>query len=192
MQNRTKNSETVGQKDETLAEMIDPDVEVLLDRHYDTLRDIARSIRRRRAAGMTLMTTDLLHESWFRLRKTMAWQDEQHFLRTAALSMRHVIIDHARAKLAKKRNRTTASLDNGLEDILAGTFDCPESIIAVSDLIDRLSTRNPRPARVTTLRYFAGYTEEETAAALGITARTVRRDWQLARAWIATELDAST
>lgn len=171
---------------------IDPDVEAMLIANYDTLRDIARSLRRRRATGATLMTTDLLHESWFRLRKNVTWQDDRHFLRTAALAMRHVIIDHARTKLAKKRIQNPVSLDNGLSETLAGRFDSPETIVAVSDMIDRLSARNPRPARVTTLRYFAGYTEEETADVLGITPRTVRRDWQLARAWIATELNTAT
>ena len=81
----------------------------LVELHYDTLKTIARAKRRRAGAGQTMMTTDVLHESWLKLKSKGDWVDEAHFLRTAALAMRHVLVDYARAKLSQKRGEKAPS-----------------------------------------------------------------------------------
>lgn len=164
------------------------DVDALIDEHYDTLKDIARAKRRRARAGMTMLTTDLLHESWMKLRNQTSWKDESHFINTAALAMRHVLVNYVRAKMADKRHAANGELREDLDDILPEFREGPEEIVTISDLLDKLALENERIARVTILRYFAGFTEEETAKALGVTSRTVRRDWTLARAWLGEQM----
>ena len=94
------------------------DVDALIDEHYDTLKDIARAKRRRARAGMTMLTTDLLHESWMKLRNQTSWKDESHFINTAALAMRHVLVNYVRAKMADKRHAANGELREDLDDIL--------------------------------------------------------------------------
>lgn len=168
------------------------DVDALVTEHYDTLKEIARAKRRRAHAGMTMLTTDLLHESWLKLRKQKAWNDEAHFVNTAALAMRQVLVNYARSKLTDKRHAPNGELREGLDDILPEFREGPEEIVAISDLLDKLAKANHRMARVTILRYFAGFTEEETAKALNITSRTVRRDWTMARAWLGAQMMPET
>lgn len=168
---------------------VDPRTNALIVQHYDTLKSIARTKRRRANAGQTLLTTDLLHESWMKIRRKGDWQDEAHFMRTAALAMRHVLIDYARSKLAQKRgeNAQHCSYDE-IADCLPEFKETPEQIILIADLLKRLADVNPRFVNVVDMRYFGGYTEAETASALGITARTIRRDWKIAKAWLAAEM----
>lgn len=168
---------------------VDPRTNALIVQHYDTLKSIARTKRRRANAGQTLLTTDLLHESWMKIRRKGDWQDEAHFMRTAALAMRHVLIDYARSKLAQKRgeNAHHCSYDE-IADCLPEFKETPEQIILIADLLKRLADVNPRFVNVVDMRYFGGYTEAETASALGITARTIRRDWKIAKAWLAAEM----
>ncbi|GLQ22106.1 ECF-type sigma factor [Algimonas porphyrae] len=163
----------------------------LVSEHYETLKTLARAKRRQLRAGQTLLTTDLLHESWLRLREKGDWSDEAHFTRTMVRAMRYVIIDHARQKLAAKRGdgAVHASYDE-LSDILPEYRENPAEIVEIGDLLERLADIKDRFADVVTMRYFGGFTEDETAEILGVTTRTVRRDWLFAKAWLAAEMTA--
>lgn len=166
----------------------------LIAAHYETLKTIARARRRSAKVGQTLLTTDLLHESWLKLRNQSSWNSEEHFIRTAALAMRQVIIDYARSKLTHKRGEGQASQNyDEISEILPDYRETPEQIIEIGDLLSKLDKENPRLVEIVNLRYFSGFTEIETAKVLGITDRTVRRNWQTAKAWLAAEmLEAAT
>jgi len=167
----------------------DPQTALLVQSHYETLKSVARAKRRRANAGQTLLTTDLLHESWIKIRNQGNWTDEQHFLRTAALAMRHVLIDYARSKLSAKHGAKAVHYDyDDMADSLPEFKETPEQIVAIGDLMRKLKEVNARYVDIVDLRYFGGFTEKETASLLGITDRTVRRDWTLAKAWLAKEL----
>jgi len=167
----------------------DPQTAFLIQSHYETLKSVVRAKRRRANAGQTLLTTDLLHESWLKIQKQGNWTDESHFLRTAALAMRHVLIDYARKKLATKHGaKTIHCAYDDVAESLPDFQETPEQIVAIGDLMLQLKALKPRYAEIVDLRYFGGFTEKETATILGITDRTVRRDWTLAKAWLAAEM----
>lgn len=159
----------------------DPAVQGLIEVFYADLRQLARR-ERRRAPGRseTLRTTALVHEAYLKLSRQGAFRDHSHFLGTAALAMRHALVSHARKRLTEKRGggEAVVSLDL-VEDVLAGN---EERIVALDDALGELEAQHPRLARIVECRYFAGYTEQETAQALGINERTVQRDWAKARA----------
>lgn len=159
---------------------------------YEDLRSVARRERFRGRAGSTLCTTALVSEAWLKLRNASGWQDEEHFMRTAALAMRQVLVNDAVARQAGKRNpgQPLESLDGCIETMGDDAFNGPD-LVALDDALSRLDLLSPRQARVVECRYFAGYTEEETARALGLTDRTVRRDWVKARAWLYLQMQAS-
>ena len=152
---------------------------------------LARNRRRRAGFSDTMMTEDVLHESFLKLSGRTVWQSQEHFLRTASLAMRQVVVDHARRKLAEKRGggRADAPLDD-VSDVVAGFGESPEQIVIIDDLLRQMARENPRWLRIVDARYFAGLTEEEAAALLGLSERTVRRDWKAARAWLAERIGA--
>ncbi len=163
--------------------------DALVEAHYDALKNIARAKRRRAGGNQTMLTTDLLHESWMKLRKQGEWHSEQHFMRTAAMAMRQVLVDCLRAKLSQKRGSGAAHLSyDDVEGCLPEFKENPEQILAINDLLEKLGGVKPRYAELVDLRYFGGFTETETAGILGITDRTVRRDWKVAKAWLAAEM----
>lgn len=152
----------------------------------EDLRRRARHERRRVRAGETLCTTALVHEAYLKLRRRDGWQGELHFLRAAALAMRQALVDHARQKLSAKHGGGAV---DSLEDVAAEPFwTSDERLVALDDALQRLSQLNPRLTRLIECRFFAGYSEADTARVLGITDRTVRRDWIKARAWLYREL----
>jgi len=152
----------------------------------DELRGRARYERRRVRAGHTLQTTALVHEAYLRLNRQPAWQDESHFMRAAAMAMRQILVDHARYKLAAKRGGGTVQ---SLEDLPFEPFwQEDEQLLALDEALTRLSTLNPRLTHIIECRFFAGYSDEETARTLEISERTVRRDWIKAKAWLFREL----
>lgn len=161
----------------------------LLPVFYDDLKRIAKRERRRGKSSDTLQTTALVHEAYLRLRSAKGWNDEQHFLRAAALAMRHALIKHATARVAQKRGQ--GAIHVPLTEALQLAMDNDDMLIALDDALNRLAIESPRLARVVECRFFAGYDELETAKALGISERTVRRDWTLARAWLHRELGLS-
>lgn len=164
------------------------DAERLIATSYDELKGMARKQRRRLGRKPDLLTTDLLHESFLRLRKSNGWEDRAHFMRTAALAMRQIVIDHARRYSSQKRGGDlTPEQARDVAQWFGTVNEDPEQVLIVGDLLEKLWEMSPRAARVVECRYFAGFTEEETADALGVSTRTVRRDWVSARAWILAE-----
>lgn len=162
----------------------------LFTEHYHELMAIARRKRRRSDANLTLNTTDILHESFLKLRQARGFAGDKHFVRSAVLAMRHVLCDYARRKLTSKRHAEgLVSLDeDGSTEVLPEYGETPEQLVAIAELMTALAEHNPRWSTVVDARYFSGMTEEETAALLDISLRTARRDWQGARRWIAQHL----
>lgn len=159
---------------------------------YEHLRAAARAQLRRdvrhRIGGHTLSTTAVVHEAWFRLAdpSRLEVRDRGHFLAIASRAMRQVLIDYARRYNTSRRGSGIRHVD--LDDAeAAGAVAVEEkadSIVALDEALQRLATLNPRLAQVVECRYFGGLTEGDTATALGVTERTVRRDWVKARAWL--------
>lgn len=190
----TAEPDDVGESDATLASSdIAPEIRAIADELlpllYDELRRIGRRERRRVGAGATLQTTALVNEAYLKLRHLRGWTNERHFLCAAALAIRHALVNHAKAGVAKKRGDGAVHLSLTQAGELG--VDNDEQLIALSDALERLALQAPRAARVVECRYFAGYTDEETARLLEISERTVRREWTLARAWLYRELGAS-
>ena len=167
---------------------------------YDELRAIAHRQLRCERDGHTLNTTALVHEAFLRLadQPSLRWHNEAHFFAIAARVMRQVLIDYARYHRAAKREQahTAVELDalteseaNGepSESLLAD--DRAETLVALDEALTRLAASDERLVRVVECRFFGGLTEQETAVALGVTARTVRRDWVKAKKWLQRALD---
>lgn len=155
---------------------------------YDELRRLAHEKLRHAPAGDGLTTTALVHDAYLKLfaHSGLAANDRAHFLALAARAMRLVLIDAARAYHALKREgaRTRVTLDETVIQVDAASAE----LLTLDRALERLGALDERLARVVECRYFAGLTEEETATALGVSPRTVRRDWQEARAFLYREL----
>lgn len=158
----------------------------LLPDFYAQVKRMARRERARVGGGDTLQTTALAHEAWLRLRDSRGFVDEAHLLRAAALAMRHALINHALAQRTEKRGAGAVHVTLSHAETLA--VDSDEGMIELNDALQRLAQITPRLADVVECRFFAGYGEEETAAALGVSLRTAQRDWLKARAWLYREL----
>ena len=155
---------------------------------YAELRRMAASRLRRERADHTLQATALVNETYLRLIEvdTVDWQSRSHFFALAAKLMRRILVDHARARRARKRGGSRESIN--LDDVLVFTTPRSEQMIALDDALNRLGTYDPRQGQIVELRFFGGLSEEEIAAHLGISARTVKRDWRMAKAWLYKEL----
>jgi RNA polymerase sigma factor (TIGR02999 family) len=151
---------------------------------YPELRRIARRQLARWRPGVSLDTGALVHEAYLKLvDQTQAdWQDRNHFFAIAARGMRQLIIDYARKRRAHKRGRGDVAVDISEHDVAVEVQ--AEQILALNELLDRLGAEDPRLLQVVECRFFAGYSESETAEALGVSTRTVERDWIRARAWL--------
>jgi RNA polymerase sigma-70 factor, ECF subfamily len=170
----------------------DKAVSQLMPLVYDELRRLAASYLRRERPGQTLQATALVHEAYVRLisEKAHNWQNRTHFLAIAALSMRQILVQRARARHAAKRGGDPARItvdEQLLPAAAAGNAD-EIDLVALDRALDRLATLNQRQAKIVELRYFGGLGVEEAAAALKISPATVKRDWTLARAWLKREL----
>lgn len=177
-----------------------PDAEVRIGRRdtlddllpgvYDELRSIARRQLSLRAPGGTLSTTGLVHEAYLRLvaQSRVTWRDRVHLFALASVAMRHVLVDRARARLAHKREGALRRVPLDSEQIAAD--DQAEAVLLLNDAIDRLAAVEPRLARVVDCRFFGGLSDEETAESLGVTPRTVQRDWCKARMLLRQALSA--
>jgi RNA polymerase sigma factor (TIGR02999 family) len=155
---------------------------------YQDLRRIARRERYRVRAGVTLQTTALIHEAYLKLEHLSSFNDDEHFLRACALAMRHILVNHARGRMASKRGGGAANIPLNDAPEMGAAPD--EVILKINDALLGLAELSPRLAQVVECRFFAGYDDAETAHALGLTDRTVRRDWVKARAWLRRELGA--
>lgn len=157
---------------------------------YEELRRIAERLLRGERDDHTLQPTALVHEAYLRLVGEHApLADRRHFFAIAAREMRRVLVEHARARRRLKRGggnvRVTLPDDVGQE---AGPD--PVDLVALDCAMSRLESRDERKVRVVELMYFAGLTAVEAAGVLGVTSRTIERDWQYARAWLLRELSA--
>jgi RNA polymerase sigma factor (TIGR02999 family) len=165
----------------------DPTTGLLVEAFHTELRRLAHRERARVGGSETLRTTALVNEAYLKLYRGGAWRDRAHFLNVAALAMRQVLVSYARERLAAKRGSGAAVLSlEAADDILRESED---RIVALDEALIRLAEREPRLARVVECRYFAGYTEAETALALQITDRTVQRDWAKAKALLYEALE---
>jgi RNA polymerase sigma factor (TIGR02999 family) len=165
--------------------------EDLLPLVYDELRRVAAARMARESEGQTLQPTALVHEAWLQLvgEGGRTWKNRTHFFGAAADAMRRILIDSARRKAALKRGggQSRASLDE-----LEFTFTMPaEEVLLIDEALERLEAEDPERARVVTLKFFGGFTNEEVAQDLGVSLRTVVRHWTLAKIklfrWIQTQ-----
>ena len=156
---------------------------------YEDLRRLAHRERLRVGAGATMQTTALVNEAYLKLHRAGGWNTDTHFLRAAALAMRHALVNHAQARLTEKRGSGAVHLPITEAQHLASDDDA--TLVALNEALERLERESARLAQVVECRYFAGYDEAETACALAISERTVRRDWTLARAWLHRELSST-
>ena len=158
---------------------------------YKELRKIAAVRMRMERGNHTLQPTALVHEAYMRLadQPHSAWQDRARILGLAAQAMRHILVDHARARSAGKRGAgaVNITLDEGIPASNSNLVD----ILVLDAALDRLAEFDSRQARVLELHYFAGLTFEEIAKELGVAVRTVKKDSNMARAWLRRQLDGS-
>ncbi len=161
----------------------------LIEENYDVLISVARAKRRRARLGESLATVDLLHEGFLKVGGQRDWHSNEHFVRAVVLAMRHVIVDHARRRSAEKRGGGVRPVSLDLvEPVLPEFSESPEELVAIGELLTKLGELNPRWLHVVDARYFGGMTESEAAEVLGVSERTIRRDWADARDWIADQL----
>ena len=162
----------------------------LLPLVYEELRKLAAHKLSNEAPGQTLQATALVHEAWLRLVRAdgQDFQNRGHFFAAAAEAMRRILIERARRKSARRHG-------GGLERVDLDQIDLPEKasddlLLRVDAALEALTREDPRSAELVKLRFFAGLSVEEAAQALGVTDRTVRRDWRFARAWLSHVLKA--
>jgi len=155
---------------------------------YEDLRRLAHAQLRRERPGHTLGTTGLVHETYFRLidQTRAEWRDRGHFLVLASLAMRRILVDYARRNRAARRGGGSIrfTLDADVPAAERG-----ELLLALDEALERLAAVDRRLSQVVECRYFGGLTEQETADVLGVTRRTVQRDWAKARGWLYLEMN---
>jgi RNA polymerase sigma factor (TIGR02999 family) len=162
----------------------------LLPLVYDELRKLAAARLAREAPGQTLDATALVHEAYLRLVGGDGFDGRGHFFAAAAEAMRRILIDQARRKQADKHGGGWRRLD--VLDAELAVDSSGDDLLAVNEALSRLAGLDPQAARLVELRFFAGLTLEQAAAALGVPARTAYRQWAYARAWLRRELDRGT
>ncbi len=164
--------------EETAAAATPPDFATL----YDDLRRLAHRERARMGSGGTLQTTALIHEAYMKLQRTSSWNDRAHFLHTAAKAMRQVLLDAAKARIAAKRGNGEVPLPLEFADEMPQLPD--EILLRLDEALEQLGVHEPRLMHLVECRFYAGYSEIETGELLGLSERTVRRDWMRAKAWL--------
>jgi RNA polymerase sigma factor (TIGR02999 family) len=155
---------------------------------YDELRRQAARYLRREKAGHTLQTTALIHEAYVRLvdQRNVQWQNRAHFFGIAAQMMRRILVDHARSKQRVKRGGSEIRVS--LSDATVAVKGQDLDVVALDEALERLGQIDEQQSRVVELRFFSGLSVEETAAVMGISKSTVKRDWSMAKAWLHREL----
>ena len=155
---------------------------------YDELQRQAARYLRRENRGLTLQTSDLIHEAYFRLidQRDVQWQNRLHFYAIAAQQMRRILVDHARHRKAAKRGGSDIRLP--MEEAIGVSTGQDLDFVALDEALTRLAAIDVQQNQVVELRFFSGLSVEETAKVLGVSERTVKRDWQVAKAWLRREL----
>ncbi len=162
--------------------------ERLISLVYNELRRIAAAYLRRRWSPNSLQPTALVNEAYLRLTdvKETDWQGRSHFYAVAAMIMRRILVDDARAKNARKRGVGWDAVS--LNDAILPSPERGPEILALDEALTRLAFLDKRQAKIVELRFFAGMSEQEAGEVLGISPRTVKRDWRMAKAWLLREL----
>jgi len=172
-----------GKGDETALDQLIPAV-------YGELRRIAGNFMKRQNPGNTLQASALVNEAFMRLvdSNKVNWQSRTHFFAVSAQLMRRVLVDAARRRNSQKRGGDRMRIT--LDDRVDVSNEDDTDLVALDEALTRLADLNPRHSRIVELRYFGGLTEEQVAETLNVSARTVRRDWSVARAWLFRELQS--
>jgi RNA polymerase sigma factor (TIGR02999 family) len=162
----------------------------LLPLVYQELRSMAHRHLAARNRGGTLQTTALVHEAYLKLvdQSRADWRDRAHFLAVASIAMRHVLVDRAKARLAHKRGGGLRPVT--FDEQAISVDDPPDALVQLDEALERLGEVEPRLVRVVECRFFGGLTEEEISHALGLTVRTVQRDWVKARMMLRRALES--
>ncbi len=155
---------------------------------YDELRRLARHYMRRERPGHTLQTTALVHEAYLKLvdQTKVRWHNRAHFFGIAANLMRQILVQHARRRHAAKRGGARSSVS--LEDAVGLSEEPVVDLVALDQALIRLDALDPQKSRIVELRFFGGLTVDETAEVLGLSPRTVKRQWRVAKAWLYDQL----
>jgi RNA polymerase sigma factor (TIGR02999 family) len=155
---------------------------------YTELRRLAGSYMRRERGDHTLQATALVHEAYLKLveQRSVDWQSRAHFFGIAAQVMRRILVDHARGHLRKKRGGGQRSVP--IDEALVFAPEQSLELVKLDQALERLTKLDPRQGKIVELRFFGGLTVEQTADLLGISPKTVKRDWSVAKAWLHGEL----
>jgi len=165
------------------------DVEArLIPEIYEELRRLARNYMWQERGNHTLQPTALVHEAYAKLvqQEQVPWQSRAHFFAAASLLMRHILVDHARARRAGKRGGVQQQVT--LDDVMLEAKDQTIDVLALNEAIERLTILDARQAKVVEMHFFGGLTFEEIALVLDVSERTAKGDWSMARAWLRGEL----
>lgn len=167
----------------------DAAIDDLIARHYDELRLVAHSYLRRERPGNTLQTTGLVNEAYLRLASLagLGADERTRFFAIMSTTMRRVLVDHARRRSRLKRGAAADAVSLEYAEPIFSEAEA-EELVALDDALTRLEGINPRGSEVVQHRFFGGLTLEETAVLLGVSAKTVQRDWLAARAWLRKEV----
>ncbi len=159
---------------------------------YQELRRLAESYLRRERSGHTLQPTALVHEAYIKLidQQSVSWQNRAHFFGIAAQTMRRILVDHARARLAEKRGSGETKFS--FDEVIDVSDQRADQLVALDESLKTLARLDPQKSRVVELKYFGGMTLEETAEVLGVSRATVIREWRMAKAWLYGELNKSS
>ena len=165
--------------------------EEILPLVYNVLRRHAGVQMAREAAGQTVHPTALVHEAWLRLvgRGDEHWQNRAHFFGAAAEAMRRILIESARRKSRLKHGGDHVRLD--LDQVELAETTPEEKVLLIDDAVERLKAQDPERAQVVVLKVFGGFTNQEVAASMGVTERTVERHWAFAKAWLFQSIRAA-
>jgi RNA polymerase sigma factor (TIGR02999 family) len=163
-------------------------LERLMPLVYEELHRLARRHMGHENAGHSLQATALVNEAYLRLidAQSIAWRDRTHFLAVSARIMRHILVDHARARRYQKRGGDAVRVV--LDEALVVTNEPAQGLVALDDALKALAAFDDRKSRVIELRFFGGLTVEETASVLNVSVDTVMRDWRLAKVWLQREM----
>jgi len=156
---------------------------------YDELRRMAAVKMAHEAPGQTLQPTALVHEAWVRLvsGESHSFKNREHFFRTAAEAMRHILIDRARRKRTQRHGGGYRRVE--WEGFDPAAPDASDQLLALNEALTKLAVEHPKQAELVKLRYFAGMTNEEVAEILGISLSTVKNYWAFSRAWLLNEIE---
>jgi len=155
---------------------------------YDELHQRAAAYMRDERADHTLQPTALVHETYLKLveQRRTSFKNRAHFMAVAAKLMRRILIDHARARLCSKRGGGQSP--DSWNDALPIQMNSQERLLAVNEALEKLRAMDPRQEKIVEMRFFGGLTSEEAAEVLGVSIRTVEREWTMARAWLYSQL----